>query len=72
MREEIKIYDLAKKIKKLLKNDCKLLKHINTPGSPKRRVPNMTKTLKTTRLNRFTNLNNGLSKTANWYFNEKN
>ena len=32
----------------------------------------MTKTLKTTRLNRFTNLNNGLSKTANWYFNEKN
>ena len=36
---EIKIYDLAKKIKKLLKNDCKLLKHINTPGSPKEEFP---------------------------------
>ena len=45
MKEEIKIFDLAKKIKNIVNKNCKLQKGKNTPGSPQRRKPNMKKTL---------------------------
>jgi UDP-glucose 4-epimerase len=58
--EEIKISDLANKIKKLLNSKKKLIKGKNTPGSPIRRVPNMQKTMKFIKNLKFTNLNHGL------------
>tara|TARA_B100001063_G_scaffold234785_1_gene252635 strand:+ start:889 stop:1836 length:948 start_codon:yes stop_codon:yes gene_type:complete len=72
MNEEIKIYDLAKKLKKLLKRNTKLIRYKNTSGSPKRRAPNMYKTLGKINFKKFTNLESGLIKTINWYLNEKN
>ena len=72
MREEIKIFDLAKIIKKKLNSRAKLLKGPVTSGSPPRRVPNMRKTLKKSKHRNFVNLNQGLKNTINWYIkNEK-
>ena len=42
--QEIKMFDLAKKIKYLIGSKKKLISSQNTPGSPKRRVPDMKKT----------------------------
>ena len=67
MREEIKIFDLAKKIKNIVNKNCKLVKGKNTIGSPKRRKPNMKKTLGRVKNLDFVNLNEGLNKTAEWY-----
>lgn len=67
MKEEIKIIDLAKKIKKKIYKKSKLIRGRVTIGSPKRRVPDMTKTTKETKLVNFTNLENGLNKTIRWY-----
>ncbi len=70
MTQEIKIFDLAKKIKKMLNSKSSLKKFNITPGSPYRRIPNMTKTLKYfTKKNKinFYSLNEGLLKTINWY-----
>lgn len=70
MNEEIKIFDLAKKIKKLLNSNSNLRKSSITPGSPYRRVPDMKKTLKqfkSNKKNNFHSLEEGLIKTINWY-----
>ncbi len=73
MNEEISIYQLALKIKKLLKNDSILIKSKITEGSPHRRVPDMNKTIKLLKYknkNKFCNLNLGITKTIKWYLNE--
>ena len=67
MKEEIKIFDLAKKIKNIVNKNCKLEKGKNTPGSPKRRKPSMKKTLGRVKNLNFVNLDKGLNKTAEWY-----
>lgn len=67
MKEEIKIIDLAKRIKFFLKSNCKLKKGSITLGSPYRRIPDMAKTLKKTKQKSFLNLDSGLMKTINWY-----
>lgn len=70
MNEEIKIYDLAIKIKKILNSTSNLKKSFITPGSPYRRIPNMKKTLKHFKSKNkidFHSLNEGLIKTINWY-----
>ena len=72
MKEEIKIINLAKKIKAIVNKKCVLIKSKITPGSPKRRVPNMRKTINKTKIKNFTNLNNGLIQTFKWYNYEKN
>jgi UDP-glucose 4-epimerase len=70
--EEVRIFDLAKKILNLLKQNNKLKRGIITEGSPHRRLPNMKLTLSKIKSKKFTNLNEGLSKTISWYLNEKN
>jgi nucleoside-diphosphate-sugar epimerase len=70
MNEEIKIIDLAKKIRVILKSNKKIIPKKNTIGSPGRRVPDTTKIMKITNLKKFTNIDQGLKKTLNWY--EKN
>ena len=70
MTEEIKIYNLAKKIKKILKSKSTLKRSNITAGSPYRRVPNMRKTLNKIRKNnkiKFHTLDEGLLKTIKWY-----
>ena len=70
MTEEIKIYSLAKKIKKILKSKSTLKRSNITAGSPYRRVPNMRKTLNKIRKNnkiKFHTLDEGLLKTIKWY-----
>ena len=67
MKEEIKIFDLAKVIKKELSSRCKLLKGPVTSGSPPRRVPDMRKTLKKLKHHNFVKLSQGLKDTINWY-----
>ncbi|MDC3162414.1 NAD(P)-dependent oxidoreductase [Candidatus Pelagibacter sp.] len=70
-KEEIKIYNLGKKISILLKSKKKIIKRKDTLGSPYRRVPNMKKTLSYINYKSFTDLDSGLKKTINWYKNEK-
>jgi len=65
--EEIKIYDLAKKIKKQLNSKAILVKGKNTDGSPFRRVPSMKKTFKNISYKLKTSLDKGISKTIDWY-----
>lgn len=67
MKEEIKINDLAKKIKFFLNSKCELKRGQITMGSPPRRIPYMKKTLNQIKLISFTNLNKGLRKTIDWY-----
>ena len=67
--EEIKIIDLANKIKRLLMSDKKIIKGPVTPGSPIRRVPDLRLTKKITKISKFTNLNMGLKKYIFWYLN---
>ena len=45
MKEEINMFNLAKKIRKLIFNNAKLKKGKITEGSPPRRVPDMKRTL---------------------------
>ena len=71
MKEEIKIFDLAKKIQSYVKNDCRIFKGPNTSGSPKKRRPDMRKTLKLFKNFNFTDLNKGLQKTLDWYKNNE-
>ncbi len=70
-REEIKIFDLARKIHSYVKNNSKIFKGQNTPGSPKKRRPDMEKTLKLFKKFNFTNLDKGLQKTLDWYTNNE-
>lgn len=67
--EEIKIIDLAKRIKKLLLSDKKIIMGSITPGSPKRRVPDLKLTKKFSKVKKFTNLNVGLKKYIFWFLN---
>ena len=70
MTQEIKIYDLAKRIKKILNSKSSLKKFHVTPGSPYRRIPSMKKTLNLLKLKnktKFCSLNEGLLKTIDWY-----
>jgi len=64
--EEIKIYDLAKKISKLLNIKKKFIKCKNTPGSPVRRVPHMSKTFKLVKKSKLINLDKGLRRYIEW------
>ena len=69
--EEIKIFNLAKLIKKLMNSKSKLLKAKVTAGSPHRRIPNINK-LKNLGFNRkLTNLEIGLIETIRWYEKKK-
>ena len=67
MQEEIKMVDLAKIIKKLVNKKSRIMRGSVTKGSPKRRSPDMKKTIKYSKFKNFTPLNLGLMKTANWY-----
>ena len=66
-REEIKIFDLAKMIKNKLKSKKKLIKYIYTSGSPKRRVPSMSKTSSYLKKTKYISLNKGIQNYINWY-----
>ena len=66
-REEIKIFDLAKIIKDKLKSKKKLIKYIYTSGSPKRRVPSMSKTNSYLKKRNYISLNKGIQNYINWY-----
>jgi nucleoside-diphosphate-sugar epimerase len=70
MTQEIKIIDLAKKIKNLVYKKSNLINGQITKGSPLRRVPNMNKTIKKTKIKKFINLDKGLFQTINWYLND--
>ena len=70
MKQEIKIIDLAKKIKNLIFKKSNLINGQITNGSPLRRVPNMNKTIKKTKIKEFVNLDKGLFQTINWYLND--
>ena len=63
--------DLAKKIKKLLGNEKKISRGPNTPGSPKRRVPDLKFTRQFTQISKFTNLDQGLKKYVSWFLNSQ-
>ena len=67
MKKEVTMFDLAKKIKSFFYENAKLKKGKNTLGSPKRRVPDMSTTLKITKIKKFISLDEGLKKTINWY-----
>ena len=70
MKEEITMINLAKKIKKISHSKSLLIKGNITAGSPRRRVPDMSRTLTKIKMKKFINLNNGLYKTIDWYFQE--
>ena len=67
MSRELKMFDLAKKIKALIYVDAKIIRGKNTLGSPKERIPDMKKTIKATKLKTFVTLDDGLRKTVDWY-----
>ena len=69
MKEEISMNKVANKIKKLVYKKSKIKKGKNTLGSPIRRVPDMKKTIKYSRVKKFTNLEEGLITTFRWYLN---
>ena len=68
-KEEIRIFDLVKKIKKHLNSHKKVVKFHNTVGSPKRRVPDMNKTIQRISFKKFTSIDTGIKKYLNWYLN---
>lgn len=70
-KEEIKIFDLAKKIQEIQKSDTKFIKGKNTLGSPVKRKPHLADNIKVTKFKKFTSLNVGLKKTMKWYLSEK-
>ena len=72
MQEEIKMIDVAKKIKLFLNIKSKLKRGKVTKGSPSRRVPDMSKTLKKIKRIKFISFNEGLELTLNWYKNQIN
>ncbi len=71
MKEETKIFDLAKKIQSHINFESGIFKGPVTPGSPKRRIPEMAKTLKLFKNFDFINLDEGLQKTLDWYKNNE-
>ena len=69
---EISIYDLAKKIIQIMNVDVEIIEGENShEGNTNRRCPDITK-IKQLGYNPKINLNDGLSKTINWYLNNTN
>ena len=68
---EIKIFTLAQLIKSILKSKVVLTKGPITLGSPRRRVPDTKKNIKITKLKKLVNLEEGIQKTIEWFY-EKN
>lgn len=66
-QKEIKIYHLAKLINALSSNNKKLIKSIDTPGSPYRRIPDVKKITKKIKNYNETKLLDGIKKTIKWY-----
>ena len=66
-RQEIKIYDLAKKIIKIVNKNKKIKSKKINNFSPKRRSPRMTKLLKEIDFKLNSSLNSNLIKTVKWY-----
>jgi len=69
MKEEISMIEVANRIRKLIYKKSKIKKGNNTLGSPIRRVPDMKKTIKYSRIKNFTSFDEGLKKTVRWYLN---
>ena len=65
-KDEIKIFDLAKMIKTIIKTNIKLCKGSITQGSPRRRVPDTKKVISISKLKTYTSLKTGIKKTAEW------
>jgi UDP-glucose 4-epimerase len=68
--EEIKIKDLVLLISKTMNKNIDLILKENTPGSPKRRCPDVTKIKKLLNLKAKIKLEEGLALTYNWYKNK--
>ena len=68
---EIKIFTLAQLIKSILKSKVVLTKGPITLGSPRRRVPDTKKNIKITKLKKLVNLEEGIQKSIEWFY-EKN
>lgn len=67
-KEEIKIYKLAKLIKKILKSNIILKKGPITLGSPPRRVPNTKKNIKISKSKDYVSLKEGIKETIDWVY----
>ena len=65
--EEIKMFDLAKKINLLLNKNKVLKKYTETTGSPLKRKPHMSRTFLEIASFPKISLDEGLKKTINWY-----
>lgn len=65
--EEITMWNLAKKIIELIDRDVSINSLPNTPGSPKRRLPSISKIATITDYKKKYSLNKGLKKTYRWY-----
>ena len=63
---EITMFNLAKKIKKIMKSKTKLISGPVTKGSPSRRYPSISKNLKFVKLDKFTKIDQGIIKTLKW------
>ena len=63
----ITIFQLAKKISKILNKNIKLIKSFSEIGSPTNRQPDMKKLKKIVKYNSSYKLDNGLSNTYDWY-----
>lgn len=64
--DEITIFNLAQKIKKITNSKTKLIKGPVTLGSPKRRFPSISKNLNFIKLNKFTKIDQGIINTLKW------
>lgn len=69
-KEEIKIINLVKKIFNILKLKKKIIKKKEIDGSPKRRKPNMKLGYSIFKKRPIINLNEGITKTFEWYKNK--
>ena len=69
-KEQISMLNLGNKIKKIYNSNKKIFFGKVTPGSTPNRVPNIKKLSGILNKYKFTDLNNGLKKTIDWY--EKN
>lgn len=66
-KNEISIFDLVKKCLKILGKNNKIMKLKNIHNSPNRRCPNMNKTFKSIKRNKFSSLSHGIGKMIKWY-----
>jgi nucleoside-diphosphate-sugar epimerase len=68
---EVRIGDLADRILRVLGRDLQTVSAPTTPGSPARRQPDMTRTVKLTGYQPQVSLDEGLAKTAAWYLHHR-